>query len=743
MSPSLHPTVAIAPLLGLGAFTILLFITSKIIHQRKSPFRYVICFIGSEVVSIWCAIKGTSNMIFLPGESPIPIWIMAFFSTVGLVIVYLFYLHQQMLPLRRLIYGELMQGDQTNVELTKKISSKDITRLTEEQFREYKDFGLIQENSTKAYELKPFASLLMRIVKELSLVLSSPKSSLLPHIKRNLCFQKVSKIRKLLWGNLILALAIFYLVGLRSELDRNVTERTRYHAVPVALSQIHHERPHDYTGWKEVAIPFQGGEEIQETIKRSSEKQVTSKSEPYFWLADDRGFSDLVNFSFRVFGETTRGLYNGCFCLFLISIVVAGVGLRKSAGALAILNLIVIAYGSYLPNINAAVGDTISWTNYRVHLSETRLFEIMGLVFFLQFFAGIAFNLRMRLPEVLALFVQGIIFGFLYSCRSSIGWLVLCINTMSVFLLMYLVIKTIFYEKPINNNLVRKVIWISCAAMCLMIGVQSFGGWHRLMENPIYLAKGGGRTFYHNALMGLTSHSLFPSKYNLTGPDDACVIDCVNENLKRGNHATFDRQTLLNSLGGHSSADWRAYEEASKDFYIELWRKHPIEMLENYAHKMLKAPVLARQSMSLKILSTENDKKIKTKTFWPNPVAAEWVLVLLFPLIILSNYKKKLLIVSAYLVGGFIFSLIPTIAFYSGILTMGGASVLIRMIAYLLLCVACNMIIDLYIRINESDLNRIQQNQSTLGISLPMQIIIAAFICGVVIWFMFPQPMTH
>jgi hypothetical protein len=147
--------------------------------------------------------------------------------------------------------------------------------------------------------------------------------------------------------------------------------------------------------------------------------------------------------------------------------------------------------------------------------------------------------------------------------------------------------------------------------------------------------------------------------------------------------------------------------------------------------------------MSLKIIKVEHDKKIKLITFWPNPVAAEWVLVLLFPLIILSNYKKKLLIVGAYLVFGFIFSLIPSIAFYSGALTMGGASVLIRMIAYLFLCVACKMIINLYERIKKPDINRIQQNQSTHGMSLPTQIIITAVICALTAWFLFPQPIAQ
>ena len=243
--------------------------------------------------------------------------------------------------------------------------------------------------------------------------------------------------------------------------------------------------------------------------------------------------------------------------------------------------------------------------------------------------------------------------------------------------------------------------------------------------------------------MGLGSHPLFLSKYSLFGPNDAAAINSVNENLKRGNHAVFDRQTLLNSLGGHCSANWQSYNQASRDFYIELWQKHPLEMLENYTQKMLTAPIHARQSMSLTIATSENHKKIQINTLWPNPVAAEWVLVLLFPLIILSNYKKKLLIVGAYLVGGFIFSLIPCIAFYGGTLTMGGASVLIRMIAYLLLCVACNMIINLYVRIKELDLNRIQQNQTTLGISLSMQIIITAVICALTICFMFPQPIAR
>jgi hypothetical protein len=177
----------------------------------------------------------------------------------------------------------------------------------------------------------------------------------------------------------------------------------------VALSQIHHQRSHDYTGWKVIAIPFQGGEAIQEVIKRTNEKKTTNNSEPYYWLADDRGSSDLVNLSFRVFGETTRGLYNGYFCLFGISILVAGLGLRMSAGALALLNMIVIAYGSFLPNINSAVGPTFNVSGYRVHLSETRLFEIMGLIFFIQFIMGIALNLRLRLPEIASLLVQGMI----------------------------------------------------------------------------------------------------------------------------------------------------------------------------------------------------------------------------------------------------------------------------------------------------------------------------------------------
>jgi hypothetical protein len=740
MSPSLHPAVAIAPLLGLGAFTIVLFITSKIMRPKYSPQRLVICFISSEIVSLWCAAKGTSNMIWLPGESQVPLWIMVIISNGSLAIVYLFYMHQQMLLLRRLIYGKLMQGAQNREKLT---SGVDINRLTEECFSKYKNIGLIQENSTKASVLKTFPSLLMRIVREFSFAGYKFKKSLLLLIEKDQLFQGTIKLRKFLWCNLVLALGIFYLVGLESELDRNVTERTRYHAIPVALSQIHHQRPHDYTGWKEIAIPFQGGEEIRKIIKRTNEKKTTINSEAYYWLADDRGSSDLVNLSFRVFGETTRGLYNGYFCLFGTSILVAGLGLRKSTGALALLNMIVIAYGSFLPNINSAVGPAFNVSGYRVHLSETRLFEIMGLVFFLQFFAGITFNLRLRLPETLAFIVQGIIFGFLYSCRSSIGWLVLCINLMCINLLIYILIKTIFYNNLPNNNSIRKSVWTSCAAICLLIGIESFQGWHRLMENPVYLAKGGERTFYHNALMGVNNHPLFNLKYSLSGPDDAVVIDSVNDNLQRGNHPTFDRQTLLNSLGGHCSADWQSYEQASKSFYIELWRKHPLEMVENYSYKMLKAPILARQSMSIKILSTENEKKIKTQTFWPNPVAAEWVLVLLFPLIILSNYKKKLLIVGTYLVGGFIFSLIPSIAFYSGTLTMGGASVLIRMISYLLLCVACSMIIDLYVRIKKPDLNRIQQNQSTLRMSLLMQIISTAAICALTVWFLFPQPIAQ
>src|SRR5262249_41173846 len=49
------------------------------------------------------------------------------------------------------------------------------------------------------------------------------------------------------------AASAIYVRGQQVGIDRNVTSRLRFHAIPVAMSVLYHGRPHDYTAYETLA----------------------------------------------------------------------------------------------------------------------------------------------------------------------------------------------------------------------------------------------------------------------------------------------------------------------------------------------------------------------------------------------------------------------------------------------------------------------------------------------------------
>src|SRR2546430_17601124 len=89
----------------------------------------------------------------------------------------------------------------------------------------------------------------------------------------------------LLW--VALSLALIYRRGIEIGSDRNVADRYRYHAIPVAISSMYHRRPHNFTAYKTLAFRFQAPGDLDTLIASSIKMTGSQLSGDYYWAADD------------------------------------------------------------------------------------------------------------------------------------------------------------------------------------------------------------------------------------------------------------------------------------------------------------------------------------------------------------------------------------------------------------------------------------------------------------------------
>src|SRR5690349_2578641 len=100
-----------------------------------------------------------------------------------------------------------------------------------------------------------------------------------------------------LLGAAALVLALLYAADARLGLHRHASNRYRFHAVPVAVSQLHHGRERDYTAFRALAHRFHdGARDLDEQIRESL--SAGPGTDTYFWVADDRGLADFVAAAF-------------------------------------------------------------------------------------------------------------------------------------------------------------------------------------------------------------------------------------------------------------------------------------------------------------------------------------------------------------------------------------------------------------------------------------------------------------
>lgn len=502
---------------------------------------------------------------------------------------------------------------------------------------------------------------------------------------------------------MLLLFAFLYNRGIQLGLDQGSSGRVSIHAVPVAMAPLYHGLPHDYTSRKTFALAFQDAKmTFEEKVNAALNAKVDETSEKYYWAADDRGMADFVIGAFKLFGPKERSLYSFYFLILLGSICAYVAAYYRNPAALSLGVFVLVGVGAFqsiLPLVDEA--SFLAAINADKRIAPVGMFEpraldvlVMLAVVHIMLFAWRVEKLSVI--NLTALAVQVLIFIFAYHARSSLGWQAMAILIFSAGSLGYVVLRGV--REPYR---MRRIGAIMIPAVILIVGIAALQTYKKQVYDPKYFAEMGSRTFWHNALMGLSSSDYLGRKYGL-GVDDRMIVEAVVAHAESKTDKPLDSnwtaQKILESLGGHGVFDWKKYEVYARSLYLEIVLSNKRQVLLTY---LVRKP-LESFNVVLRAMRESRDPAIArvqhARGLFFDPLA--WPMVgcgLVALLLSLSGLCVSRDIFACVAILG-LFSLIPSVAFYSATLTAGGLFVSLTIAIYLAIALAVRFSGTRYLR---------------------------------------------
>jgi hypothetical protein len=459
------------------------------------------------------------------------------------------------------------------------------------------------------------------------------------------------------------------------------SNRMRFHAIPVAISQIYHGRTHDYTADWQVAMKFHNEHPLVQAIWEAVDPRLLPDGHTYFWTADDRGLSDFVNVGFRLFGPTMPSLFYLWFLILGASIAAALIRFWRDPTALTVIACTVIGIGATLPVLARATGG--DFAEHSIHLSESRMFDMLGIV------ALVHLVLVMVRPGVVSrwldigtIVAQAALIAALVHARASVAWLFIAIMATGLM---------VGWLRWRGSGLVPRSNAALIVLASVVVAWASVPGYQRVMFNEAYQGEIGPRTFWHNALMGLSYNFVLARSLNVGGIDRS-AIEAVLHDMKARNDprltGQWEADKILNSLGSHNSFDWHTYEEVARDLYLRTLLSHPWQALRLFLWDKPKSVV---DTISCRFLLLTCDPSRFVSGDGPERPGARlgpWIWFGFLALVAITGCMARingigagsegssrtivLLLLLAALIG-----LAPSILIYTGVTQLGGTVVLL------------------------------------------------------------------
>lgn len=466
---------------------------------------------------------------------------------------------------------------------------------------------------------------------------------------------------------------MFYITGLYQKLYYSEDARIRIHAIPIAISTLYQGHKHDYRGWRSTALPFQSPHLNRLKDKFINERiqfPVNKDEGHYNWVADDRGYADFVIGAFALFGPHMKSLYHFWFLIFLISITLFILSFKKHPWALAFAALLILGVHS------AAM--LLKLIHVECPLFEPRYLDVLSLFPMFHLIFAAVFLKKEEIKKHLFLIIgQLIIFLFLYHARLSLSWQIVAIIGASLSACL------------IRRKLIHIIPAISVVIL-LFGGLISLNIYKHLTYHKSYFQEMGVRTIWHNALMGLHIKE-FPENAVCDFAIAKVVINYArNSNLYPTSIQKLEPQQLLNTLGGYGTADWVAYENCAKKFYWTLVMQNKWSAFKLY---LFQKPKKLLSDLHAPIESIYGKlERMKKNKISSNPLHLIYLIPFAFILFLSADalyaQRKKLLGVLTVV---FLSGMIPSIIFYTCILTRGGLSATAVVLFYLIITVLAYM----------------------------------------------------
>ena len=441
-------------------------------------------------------------------------------------------------------------------------------------------------------------------------------------------------------------------------LDRNISDRLKFHAIPVAVSVLYHGRPHDYTAYQTIARHFQTTDVTTEALIASAiAAPVPAGDATYYWAADDRGMADFVIGAFRLFGPHPESLYRFYLLLLALSCALVVISAWREPAMMAIL---LFALASLYACVGIMPLAYPAGPGEQPSLFEPRMLELLAFIPAIHLWlAGWRLS-RWTAMAAAALVGQVLIFVFCYQARSSILW------------------EAAFVVITGVAAVWRKRWRSAIPVAALLVGLLLLKGYERLQYNPRYFGDMGTRTVWHNALMGLAANSRLAEKYHLSILDAAAIEAVIRDMRERRDPRLSDNWTterITSSLGGWVEFDWAAYESAARTLYFRIWRYDYPEMLRCY---LFDKPLVMLRTIADTIWRG-GVRRSRTLSF--NPLGVVPLLIIVPGLVFFVRRDE-----TAHLIGGMVWlaaaSLAPGLMFYAVVFTMIGTFASLAMLLY-------------------------------------------------------------
>ncbi len=478
-------------------------------------------------------------------------------------------------------------------------------------------------------------------------------------------------IPALLTGAACLLLALLGRTDRDKELYEGVSHRYRFHAIPVAISQVYHHREHDYTSSTKLAHRFQDTKlDLDSLIWEMIWFPPKDDTETYYWTADDRGLSDYVALAFRLYGPKTKSLTKFYFLILGAAVAFFAIGYWRNPGVLLIPILVLfgmLALAQTLKLRTQLPSGVFEWQE-EIALHESRMFDLLAMISWFHL-ALLAVAPRVTRATWLTAAPQAALILFLYHARSSLAWEYLALMSMiGVRVGGWCWRRLVKANRPTLDEVARPVV----VGVLVIASLAALGSYKRSTYNPVYFQELGPRTFWHNALMGFCYHPELRDSLSVTVSDQEIaklIIRHMQETNDPRLNPSWELNTMMNSLGGHCRFDWRTYEQVAKEIYLSVWREHPNEAMSCYAYyKPLNIYALGK--LRIGMLEQVADTH-QSRTLLPGFLFAIFGLVAATIFARRSpEFREEYRAAFRVALGILPFSLIPGIAFYAAVTTL-------------------------------------------------------------------------